>query len=89
MSVGQVVALMNGAIIQILLLCAPVLIVGTVVGLIISILQATTQIQDQTISFVPKIVAIMAALIIFGPWMFTVIRTYTIGIFNQIPNMVK
>jgi flagellar biosynthetic protein FliQ len=89
MSVGQVVALMNGGIIQILLLCAPVLIVGTVVGLIISILQATTQIQDQTISFVPKIVAIMAALIIFGPWMFTVIRTYTIGIFNQLPNMVK
>jgi len=89
MSVGQVVALMNGGIIEILLLCAPVLIVGTVVGLIISILQATTQIQDQTISFVPKIVAIMAALIIFGPWMFTLIRTYTIGIFNQLPNMVK
>jgi len=89
MSVGQVVSLMNGAIIEILLLCAPVLIVGTVVGLIISILQATTQIQDQTISFVPKIVAIMAALIIFGPWMFTLVRTYTIGIFNQIPNMVK
>jgi flagellar biosynthetic protein FliQ len=80
---------MNGGIIQILLLCAPVLIVGTVVGFIISILQATTQIQDQTISFVPKIVAIMTALMIFGPWMFTVIRTYTIGIFNQLPNMVK
>ena len=89
MSVGEVVALMNGGIIQILLLTAPILIVGTVVGLIISILQATTQIQDQTISFVPKIVAIMAALIIFGPWMFTVLRTYTIGIFNQLPNMVK
>ncbi len=89
MSVGQVVALMNGGIIQILLLSAPVLIIGTIVGLIVSILQATTQIQDQTISFVPKIVSIMAALIIFGPWMFTVIRTYTIGIFNQIPNMVK
>jgi flagellar biosynthetic protein FliQ len=89
MSVGQVVALMNGGIIEILLLCAPVLIVGTVVGLVISILQATTQIQDQTISFVPKIVAIMAALIIFGPWMFNVLRTYTIGIFNQLPNMVK
>jgi flagellar biosynthetic protein FliQ len=68
---------------------APVLIVGTIVGLIVSILQATTQIQDQTISFVPKIVAIMATLIIFGPWMFSVIRTYTIGIFEQLPNMVK
>ena len=89
MSVGQVVALMNGGIIQILLITAPILIVGTVVGLIISILQATTQIQDQTISFVPKIVAIMAALIIFGPYMFTVLRTYTIGIFNQLPSMVK
>ena len=89
MSVGQVVSLMNGAIIEILLLVAPVLIVGTVVGLIVSILQATTQIQDQTISFVPKIVAIMATLIFFGPWMFSVIRTYTIGIFQQLPNMVK
>lgn len=89
MSVGEVVALMNGGIIQILLLSAPVLIIGTIVGLIISILQATTQIQDQTISFVPKIVAILGALIIFGPWMFTVLRTYTIGIFNQLPNMVK
>ena len=89
MSVGQVVSLMNGGILEILLLVAPVLIVGTVVGLIISILQATTQIQDQTISFVPKIVAIMATLIIFGPWMFNVIRVYTIGIFNQLPNMVK
>ncbi len=89
MSVGQVVAIMNGGIIQILLLCAPVLIVGTVVGLIVSILQATTQIQDQTISFVPKIVAILASLIVFGPWMFTVIRTYAIGVFNQLPQMVK
>jgi len=89
MSVGEVVALMNGGIIQILLLSAPVLIIGTIVGLIVSILQATTQIQDQTISFVPKIVAILGALIIFGPWMFTILRTYTIGIFNQLPNMVK
>lgn len=89
MSVGEVVALMNGGIIQILLLTAPILIIATVVGLIISILQATTQIQDQTISFVPKIAAILGALIFFGPWMFTVLRTYTIGIFNQLPNMVK
>jgi len=89
MSIGDVVSLMNGGIIELLLLCAPVLIIGTIVGLIVSILQATTQIQDQTISFVPKIVAIMTALIIFGPWMFTILRTYTIGIFNQLPNMVK
>jgi len=89
MSIGQVVSLMNGGIIEILLLCAPVLIIGTIVGLVISILQATTQIQDQTISFVPKIVSIMGALIIFGPWMFSVLRTYTIGIFEQLPNMVK
>ncbi len=89
MSVGEAVNLMNGAIIQTLLLVAPVLIVGTIVGLIISILQATTQIQDQTLSFVPKILSIFGALIVFGPWMFTLLRTYTIGIFNQIPNMVK
>jgi len=52
-------------------------------------LQATTQIQDQTLSFVPKIMAIFGALVVFGPWMFTLLRTYTIGIFNQLPDMVK
>jgi flagellar biosynthetic protein FliQ len=82
-------AIFNGGILQTLLLVAPVLIIGTVVGLVVSILQATTQIQDQTLSFVPKIVSIFAALLIFGPWMFTSIRTYTIQIFHMIPQMVK
>ena len=89
MSVGQIVQLFNGGIIETLLLCAPALIIGTIVGLVVSILQATTQIQDQTISFVPKILAIMGSLLIFGPWMFTTIRSYTINIFQMIPQMVK
>ncbi len=89
MDIGQITALFNGGLIQTLVLVAPVLIVGTVVGLVVSILQATTQIQDQTLSFVPKIVAIFAALILFGPWMFQTIQQYTVHIFNLIPQMVK
>lgn len=89
MSLGEAVALMNGGIIQILLLSAPLLIIGVIIGLVISIFQATTQIQDQTISFVPKIAAILGALIIFGPWMFSTLKQYTITIFNMIPLMAK
>lgn len=89
MSIGEAVALMNGAILQILVLSAPLLIIGVVVGLVISIFQATTSIQDQTISFVPKIVAIMAALIIFGPWMFSTLKQYTVVLMQMIPDMAK
>jgi flagellar biosynthetic protein FliQ len=89
MSLGEVVQLFNTAILQVLLLSAPVLIVSIVVGLVVSILQATTSIQDQTLSFVPKIAAIMFVLIFFGSWMFTVLSNYTILLFQRMPDMVR
>jgi flagellar biosynthetic protein FliQ len=89
MSLGDAVALMRGGIFQILILSAPVLLIGMVVGLVISILQATTSIQEQTLTFVPKIAAILLALIFFGPWMFSVLSQYTIQLFRQIPLMVR
>jgi len=89
MSLGEVVQLFNTAILQVLLLSAPVLIVSIVVGLVVSILQATTSIQDQTLSFVPKIAAIMFVLIFLGPWMFTVLSNYTILLFQRMPDMVR
>ena len=52
-----------------LIVSAPMLLIGMVVGLVISIFQATTQIHEQTLAFVPKIVAVLASIVIFGPWM--------------------
>jgi flagellar biosynthetic protein FliQ len=89
MSLGDAVALLRGSIFQILILSAPVLLIGMAVGLVISILQATTSIQEQTLTFVPKIAAILLALIFFGPWMFSVLSQYTIQLFRQIPQMVR
>ncbi len=89
MSLGFAAYLMRSGVLQVLLLSAPALIIGLGVGLIISIVQATTSIQEQTLSFVPKIAAILLALILFGPWMFTTLVQYTQSLFAQIPDMVK
>ena len=86
---GVAIQLVRSGIIQILVISAPVLIIGMVVGLIISIFQATTSIQEQTLTFVPKIAAILAALIFFGPWMFGAMVQFTQNIFAQIPNMIR
>jgi flagellar biosynthesis protein FliQ len=89
MSLGFAVYLFRSGVLQIMLLAAPVLIIGLATGLVISILQATTSIQEQTLSFVPKIAAILLALILFGPWMFTTITQYTEQLFARIPDMVQ
>lgn len=89
MSVGQAVSIMRGGIFEILILSAPVLLVAMVVGLVISILQATTSIQEQTLTFVPKIAAIMLVLALLGGWMFSSLADYTRQLFGMIPDMVK
>jgi len=71
----------------ILILSAPMLISALVVGLLISILQATTQIQEQTLSFVPKIVATFVAVLVCGTWMAGMISKFTIKILEDIPKM--
>ena len=89
MSIGLAAQIMQSGIFQILMLAAPVLIIALTVGLIISIFQATTSIQEQTITFVPKIAAIMFSLVFFGPWMLNSMREYALRIFSMIPDMVK
>ncbi|MDN5312029.1 MAG: flagellar biosynthesis protein FliQ [Thermoanaerobacteraceae bacterium] len=76
------------ALTVVLLVSAPMLSLGMLVGIIISILQATTQIQEQTMTFVPKIVAVIAAILIFGPWMLTVITQFTQNLFSELPNFI-
>lgn len=89
MDIGFAVNLLRNAVLQILILSAPMLLIGMLVGLIISIFQATTSIQEQTLTFVPKIAAILLALMFFGPWMLATLSNYTVALFQQIPAMVK
>jgi len=89
MSVGDAVTIMRGGILEILILSAPVLLVAMVVGLVVSILQATTSIQEQTLTFVPKIAAIMIVLALLGGWMFGSLAQYTRELFAMIPAMAK
>ncbi len=87
MSVGDLVTFMQGGIKQILMLASPVLGAALIVGLIVAILQATTSIQEQTLTFVPKIFAILAVLALLGGWMFTTVGQYTIELFEKIPEI--
>lgn len=89
MTVGEAVYIMRGGILEILILSAPVLLVAMVVGLIISIIQATTSIQEQTLTFVPKIAAIMLVLALLGGWMLNHLGQYTRNLFEMIPLMAK
>jgi flagellar biosynthesis protein FliQ len=68
---------------------APVLLIGMAVGLVVSILQATTSIQEQTLTFVPKIAAILLSLMFFGPWMLNVLVNYTVSLMEMIPDMAR
>ena len=66
----------------------PLLLAGLVVGLIVSVFQAVTQIQEQTLAFIPKILAVAAVVVIAGPWMLGEVLTYTSDLYNGIPGMV-
>ena len=63
-------------------LAAPVLLVAMAVGIVISILQAITQINEQTLTFVPKIIAVVITLIVMGPWMLRILQEYAISVFG-------
>ncbi|HQA48985.1 MAG TPA: flagellar biosynthesis protein FliQ, partial [Bacillota bacterium] len=72
----------------ILLISAPVLGLTLLVGLMVSIFQATTQIQEPTLTFIPKILAALFSLIVFGPWMLGIIVDFTIRLFGGINSFV-
>jgi flagellar biosynthetic protein FliQ len=86
-SIGEVTALLRGGILEVLMLAAPLLFSALIVGLVVAILQATTSIQEQTLTFVPKVIAILLVLAFLGGWMFSSLRDYTVQLFRMIPNM--
>ncbi|WP_428768330.1 flagellar biosynthesis protein FliQ [Treponema sp. HNW] len=89
MSIGMLVTLLRDGVFQILLMAAPVLGSALIVGLIVAVFQATTSIQEQTLTFVPKLVTILIVLALLGGWMFTSMRQYTINIFSAIGRITR
>lgn len=71
-----------------LMISAPMLLMALAIGLVVSIFQAATQINEMTLSFIPKLVGVCIALLVAGPWMLTVMLDYMRNVFSSIPNMV-
>ena len=89
MSIGEVVAILRQGVLQVLIMASPLLLSALVVGLVVAILQATTSIQEQTLTFVPKMFVILAMLAFLGGWMMSSLREYTINLFRMIPDMAR
>lgn len=89
MSHVLIVDLARNMIMTALLIAAPMLVVALAVGLIVSIIQAVTQIQEQTLSFVPKLVAVAVTFIIALPWIIQIMVRYTSELFRSLPSMIS
>ncbi len=72
-----------------LLVSMPMLMVGLIVGLSVSIFSAVTQIQEMTLTFVPKIIAVFVAMMVAGPWILEKLTTFTFNLFSNIPYMIR
>jgi flagellar biosynthetic protein FliQ len=72
-----------------LMLAAPLLLVALVTGLLVGAFQAATQINEQTLSFIPKLLAMALAVVVTGPWMLKVLMSYTRELFESIPNLIN
>ncbi|MGB3367880.1 MAG: flagellar biosynthesis protein FliQ [Acidaminobacteraceae bacterium] len=89
MTEGMVIDIISETIKVILILSLPMLVVALFVGLVVAIFQATTQIQEQTLAFVPKILGVFGTLMFAGPWILQKLVEYTMGIFNYIDIIAK
>ena len=89
MSPETIMAIGQHALEVMLLLAAPLLLVALVVGLLVGVFQAATQINEMTLSFIPKLLGMAAALLVAGPWMLKVIVGYTRALFESIPGLIN
>lgn len=88
MTPDSVIAIAEQGIWVVIMISGPLLALALIVGLIISIFQATTQIQEQTLAFVPKIVAVLLGIVFFGPWMLSHMLSYANEIFTNLTRYV-
>jgi flagellar biosynthesis protein FliQ len=89
MTPETVMTLSHDAMRVTMLLAAPLLLVALVVGLVVSLFQAATQINESTLSFIPKLAAIAITLVIAGPWMLTTLLDYTRQVLMNVPNVAN
>jgi flagellar biosynthetic protein FliQ len=89
MTYAAALALGREAIFVAMIVCAPALVLGLITGLVVSIFQAVTQIQEPTLAFIPKILVIAVAILLFGPFMLAMLTDFTARVFTNIPNMVR
>lgn len=89
MTESYLLSLSQRTLIIVLELAGPILIFSLIIGVLVSVMQAATQVQDVTLSFVPKILSVMAAFAIFGPWMLRMIVDFTHSIIVSLPQLVR
>lgn len=89
MSPDQIMAIGQRALEVMLLLAAPMLLVALLIGLIVGVFQAATQINEMTLSFIPKLAGLAATMVIAGPWMLKLIVGYTRELFQSIPGLIR
>ncbi|CUA82280.1 MULTISPECIES: flagellar biosynthesis protein FliQ [Gulbenkiania] len=80
--------IVQNAFYMLIIVSAPVLLVALLVGLLVSILQAATQINEMTLTFIPKLLALFVTLVVAGPWMVNTLIDYTVRLFQSIPNVI-
>ena len=88
MSGDLVIQLGQEALWIVMLVSAPMLGLGLIVGLLVSVFQATTSIQEQTLAFIPKIIAVFVAVLIFGPWMLSIMVEYVTNMLVNLPSYI-
>ncbi|MFD1032785.1 MULTISPECIES: flagellar biosynthesis protein FliQ [Caryophanaceae] len=88
MTPDMVIKLAEQSIYTIIIIAAPMLLIALAVGLLVSVFQAMTQIQEQTLAFIPKILAVFISLVVFGPWMLTTLLDYTRNLFQSLPRII-
>ena len=88
MAEARIMEIISEGIRTIIMVSAPPLLIGLTVGILVSIFQTVTSIQEPTLAFVPKILAVFLSLIIFGPWMLTQMREYITLLFMSIPSLM-
>ncbi len=85
MDSGEAIDLVRQAVMLLLIVGAPVLITGLVIGVIVSVIQAATQVQEHTLSFVPKIIAMLIMLVLTGGWMLSRLAEFAREMFSTLP----
>jgi len=88
MNQDQVVNLATQAMTLALKVAGPLLLVGLIVGIVVSLFQAITQIQEQSLSFIPKIIGVAVLIVVLGPWMLGQLVSYTQNLYSSIPSMI-